>query len=110
MDGVELDGVQDRLDFDWRVGGGSWREICQVRNAQEKFQHASVKKGLGFLVCGGLREGRGCGFAIEASENFFEHVEVGGAYGVFAALGPVGDVIFPLDFKRRGACYVNGRD
>src|SRR6266436_9258381 len=69
-----------------------------------------MEKGLGFLVGGDLREGRAGGFTVEASENFLEDGEVRGAYGVFAALGPVGDVIFSRDFQRWSAGYGDGRN
>src|SRR5260370_31547676 len=69
-----------------------------------------MERGLGFLVGGDLREGRAGGFAVEAGENFLEDGEVRGADGIFAALGPVGDVIFSRDFQRRSACYGDGRN
>src|SRR5260370_23138152 len=69
-----------------------------------------MEKGLGFLVGADLREGRAGGFTVEAGENFLEDGEVRGADGIFAALGPVGDVIFSRDFQRWSAGYGDGRN
>src|SRR6266481_9830564 len=69
-----------------------------------------MEKGLGFLVGGDLREGRAGRFTVEAGENFLEDGEVRGAYGVFTALGPIGDVIFSRDFQRWSAGHGDGRN
>src|SRR4029077_17078514 len=80
MNGVQFECVQHRIDFEGRVGRQVWSEIPQLRNAQEKFQHAAMEKRLGFLIGGDLREGVAGGFSVEASENLLENVEVRGAH------------------------------
>ncbi len=55
-----------------------------------------------------MGEGRTDGFTVKAGKNLFEDIQIGGAYGVFAALGPIADVVFSSDFERGGACDGDG--